>query len=102
MRRRRVAIVPSPEARSASGLPGASASDDRAVPLDLTESVVRDYLRRHPDRAYCPPCAGRAVGGDLPALAVSGVMAQLAGRRPPFEAGRCRCGAEGLMFVARR
>jgi hypothetical protein len=70
--------------------------------FNLTESVVRDYLRAHSGKVYCSTCVGRALGEQLPGRAISGVMAQLAERRPPFKAGRCGCGAKGLMIVVRR
>jgi hypothetical protein len=38
----------------------------------------------------------------VPSKAISAVMAELAERRPPFAAGRCGCGANGLMYALQR
>jgi hypothetical protein len=70
--------------------------------FDLTESVVREYLRDHSGKVYCSDCVGRALGEQVPSGAVSTVMAELAERRPPFAAGRCSCGADGLMYARGR
>ena len=51
------------------------------------------------DRAWM---LGEALGEQVPSGAISAVMAELAERRPPFAAGRCRCGASGLMYVLGR
>ncbi len=70
--------------------------------FNLTESVVREYLRDHSGEARCPDCVTRALGQQVPSKAISGVMAELAERRPPFAAGRCGCGANGLMYALGR
>ena len=67
--------------------------------FDLTESVVREYLRDHPGEVRCADCVARALGPDVPGSAVSTAMTELADRRPPFAPGRCSCGASGLMFT---
>jgi hypothetical protein len=66
--------------------------------FDLTESLVREYLRDHAGEARCADCVARALGPDVSGVAVSAAMTELAGRRPPFAPGRCGCGAGGLMF----
>jgi hypothetical protein len=70
--------------------------------FDLTESVVREYLRDHSGTAYCSDCVCKALDADVPPRAVSLVMAELAERRPPFGVGRCACGAAGLMYTLAR
>ena len=70
--------------------------------FNLTESVVREYLRDRSGTVHCSACVGRALGEQVPGGAISMVMAELAERQPPFTAGRCNCGASGLMFAARR
>lgn len=70
--------------------------------FNLTESVVREYLRDHSGEACCSHCVTRALGQQVPSGAISAVMAELAERRPPFTAGHCRCGADGLMYVLGR
>lgn len=70
--------------------------------FNLTESVVREYLRDHSGTAYCADCVCRALEADVPPRAVSVIMAELAERRPPFGSGRCGCGADGLMFTLGR
>ena len=70
--------------------------------FDLSESVVREYLRDHSGTVYCSECLARALGGQVTSREVSTVMAELAARRPPFTPGRCGCGADGLMFALRR
>ena len=67
--------------------------------FDLTESVVREFLRDHSGEARCCECLARSLGPDVPGPAISKVMEDLAERRPPFAAGRCGCGAAGLMFM---
>ena len=67
--------------------------------FDLTESVVREYLRDHSGEVRCAACVARALGPDVPGSAVSAAMTELAERRPPFAPGRCGCGASGLMFT---
>jgi hypothetical protein len=67
--------------------------------FNLTESVVREYLREHPGEAHCSACVARALGPESDGPAISAVMAELAERRPPFAAGRCGCGANGLMYA---
>lgn len=67
--------------------------------FNLTESVVREHLRDHSGEARCSDCVTRALGQEVPSREISAVMAELAERRPPFAAGRCRCGANGLMYV---
>ncbi len=67
--------------------------------FNLTESVVREYLRDHSGEAGGPDCVTRALGQEAPSRPISAVMAELAERRPPFAAGRCGCGAKGLMYL---
>ncbi|HSE03524.1 MAG TPA: hypothetical protein VLK35_05145 [Methylomirabilota bacterium] len=67
--------------------------------FDLTESMVREYLRDHAGEAHCADCVAKAVGPDVPVGAVAAAMTELAERRPPFAPGRCGCGAGGLMFA---
>lgn len=76
-----------------------SANAAHVMGFNLTESVVREYLREHPAEARCSDCVARALGPDVPGSAVSAVMAELAERRPPFAVGRCGCGANGLMYT---
>ncbi|HKW93730.1 MAG TPA: hypothetical protein VJX92_17700 [Methylomirabilota bacterium] len=66
--------------------------------FNLNESVVRQYLRDHPGEARCANCLARDLGLPEPG-AVSSILADLGERQPPFAAGRCSCGAAGLMFV---
>ena len=67
---------------------------------DLTESVVRQHLRDHPGEVRCAECLAREL--DLyPSTTISPILALLAERQPPFAAGRCGCGANGLMYVLR-
>lgn len=70
--------------------------------FNLTESVVREYLRDHSGKVHCSDCMARALREQVPSRAISAVMAELADRRPPFAAGRCGCGANGLMYALRR
>lgn len=70
--------------------------------FNLTESVVREYLRDHSGKVYCSDCVSRALGEQVPKGEVSTVMAELAERRPPFKAGRCDCGGSGLMYALPR
>ena len=70
--------------------------------FNLTESVVREYLRDHSGEARCPDCVARALGQPVPSKAISAVMTELAERRPPFAAGRCGCGANGLVYALGR
>jgi hypothetical protein len=70
--------------------------------FDLTESVVREYLRDHSGEVYCSACVGRALGEQVSGSAVSTVMVELAERRPPFRTGRCGCGGDGLMYAVRQ
>jgi hypothetical protein len=70
--------------------------------FNLSESVVREYLRDHSGKVYCSDCVGRALGEQVPDRVISTVMAELAERRPPFTVGRCGCGASGLMYALRR
>jgi hypothetical protein len=67
--------------------------------FDLTESVVREYLRDHSGTVYCAACVCRALEADVPPRAVSLIMVELAERRPPFMEGLCGCGAGGLMYA---
>lgn len=67
--------------------------------FNLTESVVREHLRDHAGQAQCVDCVSRALGQEVPNRAIAAVMAELAERRPPFAAGRCGCGASGLMYM---
>jgi hypothetical protein len=69
--------------------------------FDLSESVVREYLRDHSGHVYCSDCVGRALQ-QVPGPVISTVMAELAERRPPFTVGRCGCGASGLMYALPR
>ena len=69
--------------------------------FDLSESVVRECLRDHSGTVYCADCLSRELGEQVTSRAVSAIMAELAERRPPFSAGRCRCGADGLMYALR-
>lgn len=70
--------------------------------FDLTESLVREYLRDHAGTAYCAACVSKVLEADVAPRAVSQVMTELAERRPPFGVGRCGCGADGLMFALGR
>ena len=79
-----------------------SAKAAHVMGFNLTESVVREYLRDHPGQVHCPDCVTRALGQPVPSKAISAVMAELAERRPPFAAGRCGCGANGLMYALQR
>lgn len=67
--------------------------------FDLTESVVREYLREHSGEARCSSCVTRSLAQPVPGSTISKVMAELAERRPPFASGRCGCGADGLMYM---
>lgn len=70
--------------------------------FNLTESVVRGFLRDHSGMAHCAGCVARALVEPVPRRVISTVMAELSERRPPFSKGRCGCGAEGLVFRLRR
>lgn len=65
---------------------------------DLTESAVRQHLRDHPGTVRCADCLARDLGLH-PGSALAPVLATLADRQPPFAAGRCGCGASGLMYL---
>jgi len=74
--------------------------DCSAMDSNLTESVVRQHLRDHPGEVRCADCLARDL--DLhPGTVISPIMAELAERQPPFAAGRCGCGANGLMYLLR-
>jgi hypothetical protein len=70
--------------------------------FNLAESVVREYLRDHSGKVYCSACLSRALGEQVASREISSVMAELGERRPPFAAGRCGCGAGGLMYALRQ
>jgi len=65
---------------------------------DLTESIVRQHLRDHPGEAQCAACLARDLALH-PGSTLSRILDDLGERRPPFAPGRCRCGADGLMYV---
>jgi hypothetical protein len=97
-----LALPVTPDAASALRVLPRSAEAAHVMGFNLTESVVREYLRDHPGEAHCADCVTRALGQPVPSREISGVMAELAERRPPFAAGRCRCGTSGLMFAPRQ
>lgn len=66
--------------------------------FNLTESVVREYLRDHSGTVYCSSCLSGALAGTASGGVISTVMVELAARQPPFSAGRCGCGCEGLSY----
>lgn len=66
--------------------------------FNLIESVVREYLRDHSGMVYCSRCLIGALAGTGPGGVISAVMIDLAERQPPFSAGRCGCGSEGLSY----
>jgi hypothetical protein len=70
------------------------------VDFNLMESVVRQHLRDHPGEVRCADCLARDLGLH-PSTAIASVLAILADRQPPFAAGRCACGASGLMYLLR-
>lgn len=67
---------------------------------DLTESIVRQHLRDHPGEAQCASCLARDLALH-PGSTLSRILDDLGERRPPFGPGRCRCGADGLMYLLR-
>lgn len=69
-----------------------------AMAFELTESIVRQHLRDHPGEASCAECLARDLG-LRPGRELSSILADLARRQPPFATARCRCGADGLMFL---
>lgn len=74
---------------------------NQPMEFDLTESVVRGFLRDHSGRAHCAECVARALVERVPRRVISTIMSELSERRP-FLKGRCGCGAEGLVFRLRR
>ena len=68
-------------------------------PFNLTESLVRGYLQDIPGKVRCAICLARELyllpGAIVPTLVT------LAERKAVFAAGRCGCGANGLMFLLR-
>lgn len=74
--------------------------DCPVMDFNLMESVVRQHLRDHPGEVRCADCLARDLGLH-PSTAISPIMALLAERQPPFVAGQCRCGANGLMYLLR-
>jgi len=80
--------------------PGTHTSEVVGGMFNLTESVVREYLRDHSGTIYCADCLSAALAESPPRSVISTIMAELAERQPPFAAGRCGCGREGLMYSA--
>jgi hypothetical protein len=74
--------------------------DCPGMDFNLTESVVRQHLRDHPGEARCAACLARDLRLHR-GTAISPILATLAERRPPFAAGRCGCGANGLIYLLR-
>jgi hypothetical protein len=65
----------------------------------LTESLVRGYLQDIPGKVRCAVCLAREL--YLLPGAIVPILVTLADRQPLFAAGRCGCGANGLMFLLR-
>ena len=80
--------------------PGTHTSEVVGGMFNLTESVVREYLRDHSGTIYCADCLSAALAESPPRSVISTIMAELAERQPPFAAGRCGCGREGLTYSA--
>ena len=64
---------------------------------DLIESIVRQHLRDQAGKAQCALCLARVL--NLDRNATQAVLITLAERQPPFAAGRCGCGNNGLKFL---
>ena len=62
---------------------------------DMTESMVRQWLREHQGSAHCGRCVARGLAVEL--SLVKGAMDELA-PRPVFSQGRCACGEAGLCY----
>ena len=67
--------------------------------FNLTESLVRGHLRDIPRQVRCAICLAREL--HLSPSDIGPILATLAERQPPFAAGRCGCGANGLMYLPR-
>jgi len=63
------------------------------------ESRVRQWLRERPGTAHCAECI-TAARIKATAKAISLVLATIE-HRPPFFAGRCRCGRVGVRYTER-
>jgi len=67
--------------------------------FNLAESLVRGHLRDIPRQVRCAICLAREL--HLSPSDIGPILATLAERQPPFAAGRCGCGANGLMYLPR-
>ena len=61
---------------------------------DVTESLVRQWLRTHRDRAYCSECIARELKPD--ASLIRAVMSQLVFAQHAYWAGHCDCRKRGI------
>jgi hypothetical protein len=64
---------------------------------DVIESMVRQLLREQAGEVQCALCLARVLNIDM--SAIQAVLVILAERQPPFAAGRCGCGNNGLKFL---
>lgn len=63
---------------------------------DLTETMVRQWLRDHAGKVYCAECLARALGHpDAGVIRVT--LGELA-HRQLFWGGPCLCGEMGLRY----
>jgi hypothetical protein len=67
----------------------------RPLAEDMTESMVRQWLREHQGSAHCARCVARGLSVEL--SLVKGAMDELA-PRPIFSQGPCACGEAGLRY----
>jgi hypothetical protein len=61
---------------------------------DVTESLVREWLRNHRGKTYCSECIARELKQN--AGLIRAVVSQLVFAQHAYWAGHCDCGKRGI------